>query len=420
MEYCVSHRAKVQFVLSMKPIYLYVCPFFPSAESWRGGFFLDAVEALVRDGRYEVKVLVGQPGADYVVNGIKVARFSPVKIGCSDCFHVFTDFVKIWQFARKLKTLGVDIKDVAVCHVHLLEKYAIYGEWLKKKNPNSFVMVHHHLTGAYPLCTGWQAKIPYYRELEFIMLRRAYESVDSHVFCSNATMSAYGKYYTDGVIGPCHNIRDTLCHPWRFRDMKCPLPHVEYNGVNHRVFNDDRDGQQRDVFVVGCVANFLPTKSQITLLEAYAKVQKSMPRSKIIFVGSGVSLGSCRLFVKEMQIESRVEFKVEMPHDEMPWFYRSLDLYVLPSYSEAFNCSLIEAWACGVPCITTDAISFKEVLPKSEWDKWLFPPRDADSLANRLLWAYKTRPRKQLLSKDLDIDSIARGFLDWVESQRQI
>ena len=47
----------------MKRIYLFVTPFFPSPESWRGGYCLDAAQALIRDGRFDVRVFVPGPSA---------------------------------------------------------------------------------------------------------------------------------------------------------------------------------------------------------------------------------------------------------------------------------------------------------------------------------------------------------------------
>ena len=67
--------------------------------------------------------------------------------------------------------------------------------------------------------------------------------------------------------------------------------------------------------------------------------------------------------------------------------------------------------------MATDAISFKEVLPQEEWDKWLFPAKDEEALAKKLLWAYKKRPTRQRLSRNVDIDIITKGFLDWVNDQ---
>lgn len=400
--------------MASKPIYIYLAPFFPSHDSWRGGFFFDAVKALIGEGSYDVRVIVGQAGDDYEIDGIKVARFEPLKIGASDYFNFLTDAIKCHRFGKKLKKLGIDIKNVAVCHIHLLERYAIYGVWIKRKNPLCFVVAHHHWTGASPLGAGRLACVPFVKEIQYLRLRHSYELMDSHVFCSVAAKEGYGRVYSDGFLGNNHDMRDDLMLSQVWRPMKCPMPKVVYNGIDTKVFNSDDRKEALDVFRIGCVANFIGTKSQITLLEAYSKVCCKMPHSQLVFVGSGEELGLCMKYATENGIEGFVEFTKEMPHTEMPSFYKSLSLFVLPSYHEAFNCSLIEAWACGVPCIATREISFKEVLSPTDQQKWLFPAKDVNALADLLLCAYRERPARQLLARDLDINTITKDFLKWV------
>ncbi len=380
----------------MKPVYLYVVPWFPSGNMWRGGFFLDAAKALVRNGRYDVRVMSGEAGEDYEVDGIKVFRFGTCKIGCSDHLEFLTDWIKIRKFASKLRRMGLSPKDVAVCHVHLLERYAIYAAWMKRRNPSCFTIAHHHWSGM--LVEGgstWNISI--LRRYQQHRLRADFETVDAHVFCSEMSMRSF---------------------QGRSLGIDQDRSHVFYNGIDTNVFSPKEKRHQDDGFRIGCVANFVSSKSQITLLEAFCQVKEKMPRARVVLVGAGECLDLCKTFVKRHNLENHVEFHSEINHSDMPSFYRSLNLYVLPSFWEAFNCSLIEAWACGVPCVATEEISFKEVLPREEWDKWLFPARDVKALADKLVWAYNTRPGRQPLSHNLNIDDITSEWLDWIDATK--
>jgi len=399
------------------PIYLYIVPFFPSPQSWRGGFFFDAVKALMRDGRYDVRVVVGNGGHDYEIDGIRVYGFRRFKVGDSDYFEALTDWIKIRQFAAKLHEMGLDSSDIAVCHVHLLERYAFYAAWMKNQNPKCLTLVHHHWTGMGELGYNKFPWVPFVKEIQYVRLRNSYERVDANIFCSEACREGFGLVYVDGFLGKRSELRSQLFFPKLFRPMSYASANVVYNGIDGTVFCLTAKAPSES-FRIGCVANFIKQKAQMTLIQAFEKVYPQMPNAKLIFVGSGAEKRACEQYVKEHGLLGVVEFLAELSHLKIPDFYRSLDLYVMPSYWEAFNCSLIEAWACGVPCMTTEEISFKEVLNEDDFSRWLFPAKDIEALGQRLLEAYTTRPVRQKLARDLDIAVTTRSFLDWVDTMR--
>ena len=398
-----------------KPIYLYVVPFFPSQSSWRGGFFLDAVKALVRDGRFDVRVMVCSGGSDYEIDGIRVYSFGRFSFGCSDYLNFVTDAVKLHQFRKKLSDVGVSCADVAVCHVHLLSRMAIYATWMKRRNPGCVTLIHHHLTGGGSLGYSRLPWLPFVREIQYLRLRRDYECADLHVFCSRQSESAYSKVCKDGNLAQMVPLRAQLAFSRLYRDFRLPRSFVLYNGYDSRLFREDGERKRSGAWRIGCVGNFTESKSQITLIRAFLRVRVQMPDAELLFVGSGCQLKSCIACSRSGGEDNHIVFLREMDHSDIPDFYRSLDLYVLPSYWEAFNCSLVEAWACGVPCLATSSISFKEVLPEAEREKWLFPERDDVRLAERLLWAYHNRPRRQKIDRDLDIDAEMTRFLDFLQ-----
>lgn len=401
----------------MKPAYLYVVPFFPSTQSWRGGFFYDAVKALMRDGRYDIKVMSTVTKEDYEIDGIHVYGVGSFKIGDSDYFPTITDFIKLHLFSKKLKIMGMSPENVAVCHVHLLERMAIYAQWMKKKNKNCFTLVHHHLTGeAIPRKSKLHWILPFENEIAYIRKQSSYKSVDIHLFCSQMAKEGFGKVCSAGFLNKPVDMRKYLKFAAFLPPLTCKSSEIFYNGVNISQFKPDHSKRDASVFKIGCVANFIETKDQITLIEAFAKACSCMPNAKVFFVGSGKRLNFCKQRVTELGLQEKIIFLPECQHSELVSFYQSLSLYVLPSYWEAFNCSLIEAHSCGVPVITTETISFKEVLSKEDQKKWLVPAKDADVLAEKILWVYKERPKAQQLTRNLDIDEVIREFLDWVDN----
>lgn len=69
---------------------------------------------------------------------------------------------------------------------------------------------------------------------------------------------------------------------------------------------------------------------------------------------------------------------------DMPSLLAQTDVMVLPSYREGLPKSLIEAAACALPLITTDAPGCREVVSRNGEDGLVVPVRDATALANAI------------------------------------
>ncbi len=69
--------------------------------------------------------------------------------------------------------------------------------------------------------------------------------------------------------------------------------------------------------------------------------------------------------------------------DDMERLYQEADVVALPSYREGTPKSLLEAAACGLPLITTDAPGCREIVRHGE-NGLLIPPKDAVALATAL------------------------------------
>lgn len=59
------------------------------------------------------------------------------------------------------------------------------------------------------------------------------------------------------------------------------------------------------------------------------------------------------VLAKRLHISDHVEFLGDVPTKELPDFYRSLDVFAIPSHQEGLNIAGLEAMACGVPVVST-------------------------------------------------------------------
>ena len=94
----------------------------------------------------------------------------------------------------------------------------------------------------------------------------------------------------------------------------------------------------------------------------------------------------------------------------LPKFYRSLDLFVLPSRSEGFCCAYVEAAGCGIPIMGCRGVSIEEVIPNEDKAQWLITPCDYVELAEKIK-AYREHHWSFRFNRSLDIDVLWKEFL---------
>jgi len=116
------------------------------------------------------------------------------------------------------------------------------------------------------------------------------------------------------------------------------------------------------------------------LMEAFSKVKRELPNSKLVVVGDGPGKLWLVSLVESLGLQGDVIFT---GFQQNPIQYmKGFDLMVLPSLYEAFGAVILEALYVGTPVIGSKAGGIPEVL---KYDELLFEPRNADELASKIL-----------------------------------
>jgi glycosyltransferase involved in cell wall biosynthesis len=161
--------------------------------------------------------------------------------------------------------------------------------------------------------------------------------------------------------------------------------HLCYNGIDldrfHRAETPRPPALPRDALVVGTVCVLRPEKGLLTLLEAFAAVRKLAPNLLLAIVGSGPMLPDLQGRAAELGIADACIFAPGLSQVE-DWL-RHIDIFVLPSLSEAFSNSLMEAMACGC-CPIASRVGGNPELVEDCTRGLLFQPGDASALAGAL------------------------------------
>jgi N-acetyl-alpha-D-glucosaminyl L-malate synthase BshA len=94
-----------------------------------------------------------------------------------------------------------------------------------------------------------------------------------------------------------------------------------------------------------------------------AKVQQEVP-AKLILIGDGPDRSECERLARELGIHKDVIFLGKQ--DVISEILSSSDIFLMPSQSESFGLSALEAMACGIPVISTSVGGLPELVVHNE------------------------------------------------------
>lgn len=145
------------------------------------------------------------------------------------------------------------------------------------------------------------------------------------------------------------------------------------------------------------VANLWPVKGHEILFEAAVRVIADYPTAKFVLVGTGAARRAIlEARARELAIDKRILFLG--PRQDVPQILPQMEISVLPSLAEGFSNAILESMAAGLPMVATDVGGNREAIVEGETG-FLVPPRDPETLADRILRLLGDREGGQRMGK---------------------
>ncbi len=110
-------------------------------------------------------------------------------------------------------------------------------------------------------------------------------------------------------------------------------------------------------------SNFRPVKRVPDTIKIFDLVRKEIP-SKLLLVGDGPDRSECERLVRELNLQKDVVFLGKQ--DGLQEILSASDLFLMPSQSESFGLSALEAMSCGVPVVSTSVGGLPELVIHNE------------------------------------------------------
>ncbi|HEX6966166.1 MAG TPA: N-acetyl-alpha-D-glucosaminyl L-malate synthase BshA [Gemmatimonadaceae bacterium] len=152
------------------------------------------------------------------------------------------------------------------------------------------------------------------------------------------------------------------------------------------------------------VSNFRPVKRVADVVKIFAKVRRAIP-SVLVMVGDGPERMMAEQEARELGVQDDTYFPGRL--DAVAPLLASADLFLLPSRSESFGLSALEALASGVPVVASNAGGLPEVVENGVTGV-LCPVGDVDAMAEAACGILMNRDRWQTMSAAAAADARAR------------
>jgi glycosyltransferase involved in cell wall biosynthesis len=144
-----------------------------------------------------------------------------------------------------------------------------------------------------------------------------------------------------------------------------------------------KHGDTSQEFVL-CVARHVHVKGVDVLLKAFALIHNEVPDVALVLVGDGPLLSEQKALATRLGIGHRVVFRGEVAHSDVPEFFAKCALFVLPSRSEGFSITLLEAAYHGRPIVCTRVGGSPELISNGI-NGLLVEPDDPAEMAAQML-----------------------------------
>jgi len=166
----------------------------------------------------------------------------------------------------------------------------------------------------------------------------------------------------------------------------------------------------QDNFVLLSLRAWEPIYGVDIVVRAFAAAVQRKPNLRLMLFGNGSQADIIQSLICQYHLEDKVYLGGHIKGDTLPDVYRSADVYVSASHSDGSSVSLMEALACGVPCLVSDIAGNREWITEGQ-EGWLFRDGSADVLAGGMEQAHELR--NQLAGMRLAARRLAEQRANW-------
>ena len=343
-------------------------------------------------GASEVPIVYQDPSREYLEERIGRVMTSEMYYHLRD--HIYADFrymltddIGCIQFSGKY---GDNLIDE-------INNYSIVAGVVARAD--HYDLIHAHDWVTYP--AGIHAKqvlgVPLVIHVHATDFDRSRGNVNPTVYA----IEKDGMDHADHIMCVSELTRRTVIEKYHQDPAKATAVHNAVIPLEESILNmpDKRGVKDKVITFLG---RLTMQKGPEYFVEAAARVLAKKRDVRFVMAGSGDKMDEMIRLVAEKRISDRFHFTGFMKGRQVYEVYHASDVYVMPSVSEPFGITPLEAMQCGVPCIISKQSGCSEILTYAiKLDYW-----DVDAMADAM-YALVTYPALHDLLSQRGLDEVA-------------
>lgn len=180
------------------------------------------------------------------------------------------------------------------------------------------------------------------------------------------------------------------------------------NGIPSDFFKETKQskiGNQINLLFVG---RLVPYKCADIVIEAISKLDSNLQNKiKLTIVGDGPERKNLEQRVQEVHLDNRVKFAGWVNQKDTLEYYRKADIFCFPSIREFGGAVVLEAMACGLPCIVVNNGGIGEYVTEKTGFK--IEPFSREHITQELTNKIKSLVEDEKLRESMTANSIQRA-----------
>jgi glycosyltransferase involved in cell wall biosynthesis len=186
------------------------------------------------------------------------------------------------------------------------------------------------------------------------------------------------------------------------------------NGVNLGKFTHDPSLKREQIILF--VGSLIERKGIDILLTAFSLIKDNLPNYHLIIIGEGRLRTDLENLTQKLGIYFDVSFLGFQSQATVHQWMQKAKVFVLPSNEEGQGVVLLEALACGTPCVGANVGGITDVVSKEVGE--LFSPGDSEGLSKAILkilnsddWEKMSISARERAENDYDWEIIAKKIV---------